>query len=85
MKGLTGYLVLCRHCMDDIPLIMVDDREAAVKYANLVDENNPLLTNPAYWSNDASTPLNISIVDFVDGLPTKIELIRSFNEELSCG
>jgi hypothetical protein len=82
--GLTGHLVMAQHCMDDIPLVFVDNREVAVKYANLVDANNPLLVNPEYWCSDASTPMFISVVDFENGIPTKIEIIRSLDEEPDC-
>ncbi len=85
MKGLTGHMVIAQHTMDDIPLMLCDNREVAVKYANLVDANNPLLVNPSYWPSDASTPMFISIVDFEDGIPTNVEVIRRLDEEPESG
>ncbi len=81
MIGLTGHLVIAQHTMDDIPLMLCDNREVAEKYARLVDANNPLLVNPAYWCSDASTPMFISIVDFKDGIPTNVDIIRRLDEE----
>lgn len=85
MKGLTGHMVIAQHTIDDIPLMLCDSREVAVKYANLVDANNPLLVNPSYWPSDASTPMFISIVDFEDGIPVQVEVIRCLDEEPDCG
>lgn len=81
MKGLNGHLVVVRHLMDDIPIMLCDDREVAVKFASMVKGDDPAFTMPAYWDTDASTPTNVAVVDFVDGFPSRIEVIRIFNEE----
>ena len=77
------YLVMVRHCMDDIPIHLCDSREEALVRAGAIDPDNlEHPTTPEYWESDASTPMFVAIVTFGDdGIPVSVDNVRSFDEE----
>lgn len=77
---MNGYLVLLRHCMDDIPVGLYanekDAEEAAMRHGwDATHEEQGVL------ELDCDTPCNISIVRFMGGRPVKLRIVRHYKDE----
>ncbi|MGN6547032.1 MAG: hypothetical protein ACTHK7_18395 [Aureliella sp.] len=76
------YLVTLSHGMDDMPMRLCDDRDAALKVARSL----PWQPTQTYLKRlnlaDVSTPCCITITTFRDGKPIKREIVREYESEL---
>jgi hypothetical protein len=81
LSGLNGFLVIGRCGCDDIPLAMVESRQAAKQLAaNLTKDD---VKNAAYdvFSLDVRQVIGTSIVPIRNGLPLAADCTREFGEE----
>jgi len=72
------YLVIVRHTIDDIPLALFDGLEDAKAYAAQTWD-----FSPAYHDTDASTPIAVAVVKFLQTrngwIPHCIENVENAN------
>jgi len=73
--GLSGYLVIWRHTLDDVPLGLFSSADAALQFAQTVT------LDAAYaiankLEIDCSTPVCFAVVTFEDGRPTDIGFVN---------
>lgn len=74
------YLVRLRHSMDDLPLFIDADKDAAIAFANDAPwQPKPELCN-LLVSPDISTPIRIDVIEFRGGVPKAIVFVREFEE-----
>lgn len=78
---MTLYLVRLRHTMDDLPLFVSDNLDAAIKFAKRQSWRATSEQMDACKMNGMSTPINIDVVEFVDGLPVRVVFVRSREDE----
>ena len=66
--GPSGYLVVLRHTMDDLPLAFITDESEAILFAGKV---KPMPTEKIrkVFQTDCSTPICVAVWQFIDGLP----------------
>lgn len=72
------FLVLLSHSMDDIPLRLFDDGQAAMEFTIGITADTPV---PAYWPCDCGTPDSVSVIEFHDGIPVE----RHYAKNLTAG
>jgi hypothetical protein len=73
--GLSGYLVIWRHTMDDVPLGLFSSADAALQFAMTVTFDAAYAT-ARKLDIDCSTPVCFAVVPFESGLPTEIAPIN---------
>lgn len=76
------YLVMLRTCGADIPVMLLEDLTAATRVAESLDVDRVIqrIANGMRFAVDP-TPCNVSIVNFVDGVPVDWDVIRELDEE----
>ena len=81
MANLSGILVIGRCGMDDIPMIFLPTRKEAVSYAKKVTLQRIADMAATVFCMDVSIFCNVSIVPFIDGVPSQFELVKDFNDD----
>ena len=79
---MTLYLVRLRHTMDDLPLFVCDDLDAAIEFAERHSWRATSEQMEACKMNGMSTPISIDVVEFVGGLPVRVVFVRSREGEV---
>jgi type VI protein secretion system component VasK len=70
-SGMTGYLVVWRHTMDDVPVGLFADKAEAVKVAKTMSRpTGRAITNLLHI--DCDTPICFTVVVFENGKPVDI-------------
>lgn len=77
---MNGFLVLIRHTMDDFPVALLPNRHLAEGAASTVDPMLPEHVRTVFKS-DASTPVCVAIVEYKDGWPVSMDIVRYFDSE----
>jgi hypothetical protein len=72
--SLSGYLVIWRHTMDDVPLGLFGSADAALQFAMTVTFDAAYAT-ARKLEIDCTTPVCFAVVTFENGLPTEIESV----------
>jgi hypothetical protein len=75
---MNGFLVLLCHTMDDLPIRFCMDRDEAIHIAHSAGEM-PTPVIRTVFKSDASTPVCVKIVTFIEGLPTACEVVKHFD------
>ncbi len=70
-SGMTGYLVIWRHTMDDVPVGLFADREEAFKVAKKMSLRAGQAVT-AKLEIDCTTPVCFSVVQFEKGKPVAV-------------
>lgn len=79
---MNGFVVLLCHGMDDIPVGLFATEQEAIDFGLTVDPMpTPEITD--LIERDATTPINVQFVEFVDGVPTRMVIIKDFDDEES--
>jgi hypothetical protein len=71
---LSGYLVVWRHTMDDIPIAFFSDEAAAYKFAEKVSWRDSY-KRAKQLDIDCSTPVCFAVCTFEKGLSTRFEFV----------
>lgn len=71
----TQHLVLWRSTLDDVPLALIPDRRTAKRYAKNVSEHDARVAHDV-MGLDFCSPVNVSVVTFRNGRPTKFEVVK---------
>ena len=70
----NGFLVIGRAAMDDVPLLMFENKAEARRYAKTVNSEIVEDSTFAYLAKiDVPETLNVSIVEFLDGSVVGLE------------
>jgi hypothetical protein len=72
------YLVLLVHTMDDLPVYLCDNLNAAWDFANAL-KPNPTKKMRDVFDTDCNTPVCVKIVAFVGNVPVESAMIVSFD------
>ncbi len=75
------YLVNLCHSMDDIPMRMFADVDAAFEYAKLIDWEVPDEMYKRLELPACSTPVCVTVTTFCNGVPMSRVVVRSFDED----
>lgn len=75
------YAVFLCHSMDDVPLRLFDDRDAAFDFAKTAGWDPPETMMKVMQLPKISTPTCITIVTFRDGEPISRVVVRAFEDE----
>lgn len=76
---MNGYLVLLCHDMDDLPVFLTDDEDAAMAFAEaLPGEPGNILRS--VFQTDCSTPNCVKVVLFINGQPIGVRIVKNFDE-----
>lgn len=81
MANPSGFLVIWRHGMDDVPISFHATEAEAVKAAEttLITEG---YTTAAILGIDCSTPVCFAVVEFQDGVPTRMFVTPRHDDNL---
>ena len=71
----TMYLVIVRTNLDDLPILLTDDRAKAMAKANRVGVKE-IDKATKFMAVDEAGLINTAIITFVNGKPKAIELIK---------
>jgi hypothetical protein len=71
---MSGYLVIWRHTMDDIPIGLFADYDEAYKFACTISQKNGYEIAKKL-DIDCSTPVCFAICSFVSGAPSYFEFV----------
>lgn len=74
------YLVLVRHTLDDLPVFLSDDKDKALAFAYKCGANSGDKA-AAVLGLDATTPLNVTLVTFENGVPVDATFIKDLEDE----
>lgn len=74
-SGLSGYLVVWRHTMDDIPIAFFGDAAAAYKFAEKVSWRDGY-KRAKQLDIDCSTPVCFAVCTFEKGLSTRFDFVN---------
>lgn len=77
---MNGYLVVLVHTMDDLPIGFYLWEEEARHKARRV-KPMPTTRIRQVYGVDCSTPLSVKMVQFRNGKPISVELVKEFNSE----
>lgn len=75
---MNGFLVLLCHNMDDLPVFLTDNEDAAMKFASELDAE-PSQTIRQVFNTDCSTPNCVKVVLFVGGKPVGVRYVKGFD------
>jgi hypothetical protein len=78
---MDGYLVVQTFLMDDLPIKLFADRQAALDFANTLGDQPPddILV---LWHRDIGTPaICTKLVQFQNGEPVKVEVAVDFDKD----
>jgi hypothetical protein len=67
-SGLSGYLVIWRHTMDDVPLGLFEKKTAALKMARTISRRKAYQLSH-HLGIDCSTPVCFVVAEFENGAP----------------
>jgi len=77
---MNGYLVLLCHTMDDLPVRFFATHFAACRFAqSLSGEPDKAIRD--LFNTDCSTPVCVKVVEFRDGAPLAMDLVKEFEVE----
>jgi hypothetical protein len=74
VPGLTGYLVVWRHTMDDLPIGLFKTKTAAIKAAKTTSFRAGYATAKKL-DIDCRTPVCFAVIAFDFGKPTKLTIV----------
>jgi hypothetical protein len=77
---MNGFLVLLRHTMDDFPVYLCETHEEALKAAKEQDWFCPEIQR--LFVLDATTPVEILVVKFENGIPVAGDTVRTYEAEI---
>jgi hypothetical protein len=75
---MNGYLVMLVHMMDDLPIALFKSPNDAGDYAREVQEM-PTDKIIKIFNTDCRTPICVKIVQFSDGFPVDVTIIKDFD------
>ena len=78
-----AYLVVLSHGMDDMPIRLLADRDAAFELANKIDWEPPEHVMRLLELPDCNPPCVICVYTFRDGEPISRVIVRCYDEEES--
>ena len=67
--------------MDDIPLRLFNERDAAFRFAESADWQPPIQAARILGLPDCSTPINIAVWAYRDGEPVSRVIVRDWEDE----
>jgi hypothetical protein len=77
---MNGFLVLGRCALDDVPLRLCRSKAEALTLAGRVTEDDVVEAAAHVIEVDVATFINVAVVEFRDGVPRPMEIIKSFGE-----
>jgi hypothetical protein len=77
---MNGFLVLIRHTLDDLPVGLFRTEKEATTFALTCDIDVETKRTAKLMSLDATTPICVAIVSFVDETPTACDIVRDCEE-----
>jgi len=78
---MSGYLVVFRADLDDLPLLLTADRAEAHEFAQSVTgvDDPRVRAVCELYQLDTSTENGVAVVSFVAGRPTDVHLVKDFD------
>jgi len=77
---MNGFLVVLRHTMDDLPVALFDNWEAALEYAMAI-KGMPCNWDREVFNTDCSTPCAVAIATFKNSFVAQFDIVRTLDDD----